>query len=780
MGRSGKVSKKNEKVVDLKSNTQHAIVWVIGAAIGVLFLLQSYREFVSSVYFYSLVGLGASPVTAFLALFLAPLLTGVIVKKLGPKNSFLIAGAVMISARLPMSMGLESPYHMIFSGITYASSAIFLSIVIALHRRERQVDPDVFSSQALAASFGIALLILLAMSTIGRGVDPSIIPNVTGMVLAPALAGIFCGVGAISLYLLRDAEVLYDVRGGVGVIDSKITGGAADSWAPGLGLAGFLFFATAIVTNPSVTVGWLSQNTNFQLVTSMSIVSIALFLLSLLSSSGYLLSLRRSLGHPKGALIGNIIFLIGGVNLFFFHFPLPTAPAGMIAVGMVNIWLIIDALTDSKPFAGESFQLKSSEGEKIIGFPHKSKNRSFPGHFGKLMTMGLGVSTLIFVFITLSLNWSFIPMGAILEGSIPTIMVGGLLLFALTGFSCSKSRIYEPAIKMQEQGPNLDQGSPTIDAGKGTGHLRGSGEVSTRLRGQWIAVGAITIVLILLTGLLSVTIYSGNIDERSVVAGETIRVATYNVHHGYANDGRVDPSVQLDILQDIDADIVFLQESDSLRFTEGNFDPAFYYASRLDMYLFRGPNPGTGTPGVAILSRFKMEDPEVHFLETEDIARIAISCKVTIAGRDVRIVGLHMGLEETERDAQLEQLEGMFLEYSGQYDGVIVGGDFNTEPEEPMMARMNPIIFGNPAQLQNASSNVTGLRLQSAWHSVEEEGRNGPIDLNTYPSIDVEDELAHIDYILFNDMFQVEKAVILEGRGASDHKPVWGDLVVLQ
>ncbi len=761
----------------LKAGTRHAVLWIVLTAFAVLLLLQSYREFISSVYFYNLVGLGVSPVTVLLFLFLSVLLLGPIVRLLGIKNSFLILGAITLAGRLPMGMGLESPIHMIASGVTFVSSSLLVALILALHRRERKVDPDAFSSQALAGAFGIALLGLLTLTALGRGVDPSIIPKATGIILSPGLTTAMIGLGIFLLFIMRDAPMLEDARGTEGEVGSKISGGGADSWAPAAGLGGFIYFSIGIVANPSVTSAWLG--TSFQWALSMSIVSLGLFLLSLLSSSGYLLSLRRSLAHPKGAIIGNIILIVAALNLFYLHYPIPSAPAAIVWIGMVDTWMILDALTDSKPFAGESLKIDRKEGRKVIGFPSKSKERSFPGHFGRVMALGLGVPTLVFTFVTLSLNWSFVPLGSILEGSISTFMFLGMIILALAGFSCSTARVEEPSASMSKTTIEIKKGSPTVDAGKGTSHLRSSSEGSPRIRGQLITIGALTIIFIIVTGTLSIALYPSSISEKNVSAGESIKVVTYNVHHGFANDGRVDPSVQYEILEDIDADIIFLQESDSLRFTEGNFDPVFYFAARLGMYSYRGPNPGTGTPGVAILSKFKMEDREVHFLPADAIPRIAISAKVTIDERDVRIVGLHMGLDEPERKKQLDHLQRLFQNFSRDYNGgLIVGGDFNTEPHEEMMGSMNPYLFGENYKNDSVTSNLTGLALQSAWHSVEENGRNEILDTPTYPAPDVDDEEAHIDYILFDDMFTVNRAVVLEGIGASDHKPVWAELEI--
>ncbi|MBN1390813.1 MAG: endonuclease/exonuclease/phosphatase family protein [Candidatus Thermoplasmatota archaeon] len=762
----------------LKTNTRHSVLWIALVMLVVLFLLQTYREFLSAVYFFNLVGLGVSPVSVLILLFLVVLLLGPLVRLLGYRNSFFILGAVTISGRLPMGMGLETPLHLIFSGITFASSSLFLFLLLALHRREREVDPEVFSSQSLAGSFGLALLVLLALSALGLGVDPSIVPEAAGFLLAPALSTALCGATAFLLFLLRDAPILDDDRGGKGGPGSIITGGGADSWAPAFGLGAFIYFSIGIVANPSVTSAWVG--TTYQWALSMSIVSVGSFLLSLLSPSGYLLALRRSFAHPKGAILGNLLLLLSAVNLFYLHYPLPPSipvqPVGLVWIGMVDTWLILDALTDNRPFAGESFMLHRKEGSRVIGFPARSRNRGFPGHFGRIGAVALGSVTFIFLLVTLSLNWSFLPMGWMLKDSIPTFMFLGMMMLALSGFACSTAKAEEPVARMGRTEIEFRRGSPTIDAEKGSGHLWKRSEGSQRIRGQLITIGAFTIVLIILTGILSVTIYSGEVQQKNVLPGETIRVVTYNVHHGYANDGRVDPTVEYEVLKDIDADIIFLQESDSLRFTEGNFDPAFYYASRLDMFLFRGPDPGTGTPGVAILSRMEMKDLKVHFLPADDIPRIAISATVRMGESDVRLVGLHMGLEGSEREKQLIFLRDLFHNSTMDNPGLIVGGDFNTEPYEPMMAWMNPYLFGNGS----LRSDTTGphLNLSSAWHSVEESGRNDILDINTYPSSDVDDEKAHIDYILFNDMFEVKSANVLNIRGASDHKPVWADLVL--
>jgi endonuclease/exonuclease/phosphatase family metal-dependent hydrolase len=347
-------------------------------------------------------------------------------------------------------------------------------------------------------------------------------------------------------------------------------------------------------------------------------------------------------------------------------------------------------------------------------------------------------------------------------------MFAGFVVLALAGFSCSKYKIEEPWITLGNEGLKIEKGSPAMAAGKGSGTASSAGRVSRRLRSQWLTLGAITVTLIILTGGVSIINYIDHPGERELV--DELVVATYNIHHGFSNEGRIDPGRHLDLLERIDPDIIFLQESDSLLFSEGNFDPAFFIASRMDMFLFRGPNPGTGSPGVAILSRFPMEDIEVHYLPSTAIQRIALSCIVTIKEEEVRLIGLHMGLEEEERSDQIDEIVEIV---SGFEEEIIMGGDFNTEPQEKMMGKINHDLFG----FGNSSGNIS-LGLGSVWHSSPDRGGRS-LDTPTYPAPDVDDEEAHIDYVLFSDGFDVKKAGIDDGIGVSDHRLVWGELEII-
>jgi hypothetical protein len=92
------------------------------------------------------------------------------------------------------------------------------------------------------------------------------------------------------------------------------------------------------------------------------------------------------------------------------------------------------------------------------------------------------------------------------------------------------------------------------------------------------------------------------------VPGETLRVCTYNIQQGYDAQGQKNVDGQLALLRRIDADLIGLQESDTNRAAGGNDDVVRYMADRLDMYAYYGPKTVPGTFGIALLSKYPIEE----------------------------------------------------------------------------------------------------------------------------------------------------------------------------
>jgi endonuclease/exonuclease/phosphatase family metal-dependent hydrolase len=743
----------------------HSIFFVCVIILSVIILIQSFKETSSSVYYYSLVDLGLTPWILALLVFITPLLVGPVTGKLGWRNTFLLLGAIIASSRLPMGLGLEQPFHLFFSGVAFSSSATMLSLIFALQRRERQVDPDMYSSHTLTAAFVISLMTLIMFRIAGSGVDISIVPKAAGYLLSPAISGVISlGLGVL-VYFQRSSLLFDETRNAGDIPGYRITGGASDSWMPSLGLGGFILVATSMLLDPHVVTAWTGED--FTTASSFTVISMGLFVFSLISGMTWLMALRKGFSNPWGALLGNAIMIGGGFNIFYIGLNIGVTPLAFTWIAMVDLWLILDAITDSEPFAGEPMEVEREDGSrKMVGFPGRKRERRSPSHFGLIMAIGLGLSILVLLLISFSLNWAFLPFGSVFRGGLTVFMMLSVVILAVGGFSCSKGSFEEPSSNLQK-GMKRTMGSPTAAAGEGAGHFHTGEGGPTRLRTLFITIGAVTMLIILMTGGLTLAFHSDRVEDDSLEAGEILTVLTYNIHHGFSNDGRIDPVPHLEEIEEIDPDIVFLQEADSLRLTEGNFDPGAYLANKLKMYYFRGAKPGLGNPGTAILSRFPLRDLEVIKLRSDSIQRIAIMCRADLGSVEIGLINVHFGLEEDERRKQFEDLEGLIGEMTNET--LIVGGDFNTEPHEKMIAPLDPGVFDEET---NTSGNSGYLR--SAWHSTEQ-GKADP-DKPTFPAKGLDLEKQHIDYIFVSNDLEVFDSGIEPGEGASDHKPVWARL----
>jgi endonuclease/exonuclease/phosphatase family metal-dependent hydrolase len=185
-------------------------------------------------------------------------------------------------------------------------------------------------------------------------------------------------------------------------------------------------------------------------------------------------------------------------------------------------------------------------------------------------------------------------------------------------------------------------------------------------------------------GLASATPDSLPADRTSLV------VMTYNIQQGYTQDGSRDPQAQLRVMRSYEADLIGLQESDSNRIAGGNADLVRYYADRLNMYSYYGPKVVPGTFGIALLSRYPIENPRTFYMYSEGEQTAAIHAQVRAGGQLFNVFVTHLG-----NGGPLIQQEN-FLEQVGELGNVIAMGDFNFRPDTEQYA-------------------LTTARLEDAW-----------------------------------------------------------------
>lgn len=158
--------------------------------------------------------------------------------------------------------------------------------------------------------------------------------------------------------------------------------------------------------------------------------------------------------------------------------------------------------------------------------------------------------------------------------------------------------------------------------------------------------------------------------------GDSLRVATYNVHSCVGGDRQYDPRRILRILQEINADVLALQEVGGyLMEGEGQLK---FFERELGMRAVSGPNLVRQEVqfGNAVLVKGRIRD--AHLINLSVLAfepRGAIDCVLETRIGDLRVIATHLGLFRRERRRQIEWIADMLSEK--HIPLTVILGDFN-------------------------------------------------------------------------------------------------------
>jgi len=155
-----------------------------------------------------------------------------------------------------------------------------------------------------------------------------------------------------------------------------------------------------------------------------------------------------------------------------------------------------------------------------------------------------------------------------------------------------------------------------------------------------------------------------------------IRVATYNMRKAIGTDRRRRPERTIDVLNQLDAHVVALQEADRrfgsrasaipLRLLEGHSD---YRAVELDIRA-----GSIGWHGNALLVKRGVEVLEHHLFHLPSLEpRGAVLADVAMDGAPLRVVGMHLDLSGLWRRRQARAILAHLHERDGEPPTVLMG-----------------------------------------------------------------------------------------------------------
>ncbi|WP_299550433.1 endonuclease/exonuclease/phosphatase family protein [uncultured Tateyamaria sp.] len=226
----------------------------------------------------------------------------------------------------------------------------------------------------------------------------------------------------------------------------------------------------------------------------------------------------------------------------------------------------------------------------------------------------------------------------------------------------------------------------------------------------------------------------------------TLRFASYNIRKARGLDGRRNPGRILDVLNGLQADVIALQEADKrlgdrpaalpMRMIETQTDFEILPTAKNEVSL--------GWHGNAVLLRKGVEAGGVQRIDLPGFEpRGAVYFEIDLGPLSVAVMGAHLGLMRRHRRLQLERL----ATHVQSADDAIILGDFNEWSTrrglEPLTPRFTVL---SPGQSFHAARPVAAL-----------------------------DRIAHSGAIIMTEA-GVEQGKL--ARQASDHLPIWADLML--
>ena len=190
-----------------------------------------------------------------------------------------------------------------------------------------------------------------------------------------------------------------------------------------------------------------------------------------------------------------------------------------------------------------------------------------------------------------------------------------------------------------------------------------------------------------------------------------LTLATYNIHRCIGVDGRYDPARISEVLQELDADLLALQEVDA----PGHHGLELLYrlAEEVKLTPIAGPTllERKGHCGNAILTRCAPQDVRlIDLSQPRREPRGAIDLDVMCERERLQVIAAHLGLKPSERRVQVEHL----LTHFGTKHCVLMG-DFNEWFLWGRPLRWIKAIFGYTPALRTFPSPFPVFALDRIW-----------------------------------------------------------------
>ncbi|MHB1177283.1 MAG: endonuclease/exonuclease/phosphatase family protein [Daejeonella sp.] len=193
----------------------------------------------------------------------------------------------------------------------------------------------------------------------------------------------------------------------------------------------------------------------------------------------------------------------------------------------------------------------------------------------------------------------------------------------------------------------------------------------------------------------------------SSLNAQNLKVMSYNIHIGQDVSGADQLKNIADFIKSSKADLVGVQEVDSVCNRSGKIDQMKFLAENTGMYYayarhfaFDG-----GSYGIGILSRYPLNDIKDHRViltsdgKSDAATRALLSVSLSRGNKKLTFATIHMDYRES--NSRFEQSKEMVKLFANMKQPVILTGDFNANPDTRELLNLETIFTdtGNGAAL---------------------------------------------------------------------------------
>ncbi|HUR27685.1 MAG TPA: endonuclease/exonuclease/phosphatase family protein [Planctomycetota bacterium] len=205
-------------------------------------------------------------------------------------------------------------------------------------------------------------------------------------------------------------------------------------------------------------------------------------------------------------------------------------------------------------------------------------------------------------------------------------------------------------------------------------------------------------------------------ESSSSSAPLRLRIATYNVHSCVGVDGRCDPKRVAEVIQELRADIVALQEMTYPADLAIETRSPFVLPKLADYQCALGPTHlrAHNQFGNVILTRFPIRDlSRIDLSAHKREPRGALHVVLDAYGREFHVIATHLGLAWGERRVQVDRIVSAVRQISEGLFAIV--GDFNDWLPGRSLVRVLDRRFGSPGSPRSFPARWPLIALDRVW-----------------------------------------------------------------